>query len=1063
MLLGATVEVRAQAPSVTPDAQATNPSHDTPTTLSFSVHNFGPEATFSIDVACTGAAIASACNVTWNGFPVTQTISINTNQTATINVSFTTGANFTTGRVRLTAGNLTTFPVPIDSGWYDITVGPPPAAGVSVTPDIAAPGTQPPLTAGPVAFHVTNTGNVTDTFVITPRCSGELSQWCSLSVTSVSMGPGSTVDVTLTYGTADRGSGGHIALMATSSYDPAVKDSGYFDFTVPPVIISMTPDGSKLTGIPANTAGQSAAFSTVVDPSGTLLFTSTCMGAAIAAGCDLVNYPLSGGTTPVSLGVPFTSGPPGSTGRITLQARHQNDANLKDIGWIDVVVGSAPATGVAVAPDGETQATAVSGAPLVVPFVVSNTGSTSATFNLSAACTGVGLTGGCSPSSSSVTLAPNAWQAVTVQTTGGRAAGTGRVRLLATHSTVPTTSDSGWANVATLQPVTVTAAPHAGTANVLAQSTTQELTFQLTNAGGVAQLVEVRPRCTGEAFAEICTFAGTTTGAQLTVSGGTTTTARIQFATGAAGKTGRVRAIVASVSNPGLIDTAWVDITTVAGAQAAVSVTRDGAAQNTVPGAPTTISFTVQNTGTAAGLFNYAPSCSGSAVASSCTASVASASLGLGQSQTVTVSYTGGAASTTGRVALIATLSTNGAVKDSGWINVSTGPSGTTSVVVTPTNGGAASTPNRPMATPFLIQNVGTSGGTFDLTATCSGAAIVSSCTPTATSVALGAGESREIGVSYTTGASNGLSATIRLLAVLSTSSAVRDSGLVTLALGTPTVLATPDGAARTVTKDIQTFVNFTLNHLGLQRESYQVALTCTGAALASNCSTPTPIVTLDPSATATIPVWFTPTGAATTGRIRFVAQLLTNPGVNDTAWYDITSQSAPVVAVTPHDSSVSRPATTQNQQETFVVRNLGSDSATFAFTPTCTWSGVPQGACLAAPTSFNISAGGTKQVTVTYNVGAQATSGVVWLRAATQSGGVPFAADSGKITVSAPPTFPTVVLVEPIPGTSIARNQCLTIALPGDAASECGDLRLAHALPPMRTMNTTRVPTLIY
>jgi RHS repeat-associated protein len=41
-------------------------------------------------------------------------------------------------------------------------------------------------------------------------------------------------------------------------------------------------------------------------------------------------------------------------------------------------------------------------------------------------------------------------------------------------------------------------------------------------------------------------------------------------------------------------------------------------------------------------------------------------------------------------------------------------------------------------------------------------------------------------------------------------------------------------------------------------------------------------------------------------------------------------------------------------------------------------------------------------------------------------------------------------------------RNLCLTVALPG-AASECGDLRLAHPLPSVRTRNRTRTPVLLY
>jgi hypothetical protein len=43
-----------------------------------------------------------------------------------------------------------------------------------------------------------------------------------------------------------------------------------------------------------------------------------------------------------------------------------------------------------------------------------------------------------------------------------------------------------------------------------------------------------------------------------------------------------------------------------------------------------------------------------------------------------------------------------------------------------------------------------------------------------------------------------------------------------------------------------------------------------------------------------------------------------------------------------------------------------------------------------------------------------------------------------------------------------VARDRCLTVALP-TGASECGDLRLAHALPSVRTLNQVRTPMLVY
>ena len=47
--------------------------------------------------------------------------------------------------------------------------------------------------------------------------------------------------------------------------------------------------------------------------------------------------------------------------------------------------------------------------------------------------------------------------------------------------------------------------------------------------------------------------------------------------------------------------------------------------------------------------------------------------------------------------------------------------------------------------------------------------------------------------------------------------------------------------------------------------------------------------------------------------------------------------------------------------------------------------------------------------------------------------------------------------------GAVVERGLCLTVALGAGAASECGDLRLAHALPTVRTLNQARTPVLIY
>jgi len=57
----------------------------------------------------------------------------------------------------------------------------------------------------------------------------------------------------------------------------------------------------------------------------------------------------------------------------------------------------------------------------------------------------------------------------------------------------------------------------------------------------------------------------------------------------------------------------------------------------------------------------------------------------------------------------------------------------------------------------------------------------------------------------------------------------------------------------------------------------------------------------------------------------------------------------------------------------------------------------------------------------------------------------------------------PQVSVDEVNPGTSVERSLCLSVSLAPAAASECGDLRLAHALPAVRTLGQARAPVLLY
>jgi YD repeat-containing protein len=114
---------------------------------------------------------------------------------------------------------------------------------------------------------------------------------------------------------------------------------------------------------------------------------------------------------------------------------------------------------------------------------------------------------------------------------------------------------------------------------------------------------------------------------------------------------------------------------------------------------------------------------------------------------------------------------------------------------------------------------------------------------------------------------------------------------------------------------------------------------------------------------------------------------------------------------------------------------------------------------CSVSPTSVALSPGASQSVQANYT-GQSAGIGTLTVSAsgpASDQGSVDVAVINPSNAASAVLDLATVN-----PGGAITRAQCLTIAA-GDAAYECGDLRLAHALPSATTYSKTRVPTLVY
>jgi RHS repeat-associated protein len=148
-----------------------------------------------------------------------------------------------------------------------------------------------------------------------------------------------------------------------------------------------------------------------------------------------------------------------------------------------------------------------------------------------------------------------------------------------------------------------------------------------------------------------------------------------------------------------------------------------------------------------------------------------------------------------------------------------------------------------------------------------------------------------------------------------------------------------------------------------------------------------------------------------------------------------------------------------------FLVTNTGAVTDTFALTPACTGpSFVTNPPCtLPSGTSPLILTGGqTKTVSVSTTTGSiVGPNGLVTVRAVGNSSSTTRDSGFANVRVVAFPAGLDVVDVNP--GVSFNRDACLAVSVAPRIAFQCGELRITHPLPSVRTYNKTRTPALIY
>ena len=224
-------------------------------------------------------------------------------------------------------------------------------------------------------------------------------------------------------------------------------------------------------------------------------------------------------------------------------------------------------------------------------------------------------------------------------------------------------------------------------------------------------------------------------------------------------------------------------------------------------------------------------------------------------------------------------------------------------------------------------------------------------------------------------------------------------------------------------------------------------------AAVTSCSVSPAGPVTLLASSTTPVTVTFTG-GAALASSILTLTASAGTPLASGTTALGVAS--ATVAA--PAAMNVTQSAVTQTAS--FVLTNLGPSAVTYVRTVSCTPNLAPC-AYAGANTILNVGQGTTAAATYTpSSVGA----GMLRLQARLNSITGPIvAADSVSITVQAGQVGVIVATANLTADSLLYRDQCVSLSLGSDVASECGDLRVIHPLPTVRTMGTWRTPTLSY
>ena len=368
----------------------------------------------------------------------------------------------------------------------------------------------------------------------------------------------------------------------------------------------------------------------------------------------------------------------------------------------------------------------------------------------------------------------------------------------------------------------------------------------------------------------------------------------------------------------------------------------------------------------------------------------------------------------------------------------------------------------------FTIKNIGSYTASYTIAVPCGGSRTLSGCSANKGALSLAPGVSDQVIVAYTRSGATDLADTLRLVATYTApvGGVIADTGrkIVIAPSVEPAPLVKGTKSSFTISPSIVTATSwFTVQNSGTAPTRYRLTFAATGGfdiRSAPDTMTVQAGQTLAPSASI-----IAPGSSGVNGTLTLTASYVTTSGqtLSATATVALTtstgSGTTPTIAVV----GASAPLLTPNSATAigFTVTNASSSSAIVSYSRSC--NGAAIAVCGSSSRQVDtLAANQSAAVSVTITAGAVfGQSGTVTLTATSSSATGSAAVNVAIGIVSGPLAITPVGLLNP--GSSIARDQCLTIAAGDLGAYECGDLRLVHPLPTTTTMSRARTPTLVY